>query len=256
MPAITVVKSTSKSIINATSGQSPTGFNTTTGNHLIVDINNVTFYANVSSFTDTRSNTWQTAIPAFTAARPGVPSFTCEGRELYAENITGGTDHQFTLTLSTTGHASFSVQETAGLKTSGSLDKQTSLVDISGTHGASHTGTATATTTQANELWHGFGFDTSADAHTFSVSAPWSTIGADQIIPNSSGIFGLIAASQVASGTGAAAFVYSENSAVDDQHGIGTSTWLGVDAGGSDAPRLFHGSSFNGVRSFGMGAVL
>lgn len=248
MSGITYVQGATKIISGATSGASP-ALSTTTGNTLIVDIVIAKQYANYSSIADTSSLTWTQSIAPFVTGTDGI-TFS-EGRELYNCNITGNASHTVTVTLDASGHGVFSVEEISGLLTSGALDQVSHTSEGSTTNNATHTCASTSTTSQANQLWHGFGFDNIKNAfHTYTVGAGWTQ---GQKV-NDAGASGIITGYQIVSSTGTPGFVYTDAGGSADYFAQATSTWNGLV--GADAPPLFRRTSNPGVRAYGFGSVL
>lgn len=221
--AISVVQSAIAQGNYPTATATTAGMTTTTGNLVILDNS---YNGAFSSNTDSVGNTpWLTAI-----AEINTTENSTSGRETYFNQITGNATHTFTLTLTSALIPTICAIEVTGQATSSPLDKVQSDAVTSGS--TTITGSNTATTTQADELLHGFGFDSFlTTTKTFAISAPWTldkTLG-DISAPNFRE--GLISASQVVSATGAYNFVFTKTSA-NDKNGIGISTWKAA-AGGS-----------------------
>jgi hypothetical protein len=146
---------------------------TTVGNTLIILIGN---YYSVSAYgfdlvtTDNKSNTWATST--IVDNYPTIVQGT-------AQITTGGASHQITVTPTAIGAGStggayyvFTVLEYSGLVTSSVLDKSAAQFQSSG---SAYSSTATAATTQADELLLGYNVELSTGM-TFTPDAPWTTV--------------------------------------------------------------------------------
>ena len=137
---------------------------TTARNELIVAVTD--YYANAQdgasfAITDSYHNTWKQAVDYQPGSRLIV---------YYAENITGGANHQITVTATIGAYIIVTAVEYAGLATSNSLD----VIATNRATGSSYTSTS-ATTTQGNELL--FGLHHVWNANTvFTPASPWSRI--------------------------------------------------------------------------------
>lgn len=119
--------------------------NTTTGNTILVSVTyNDDVTGNVSSITDTTSNSYA----KIAGGSSGGDTYT----ELwYAYNITGGTTPTITVNMSNANYHDFTItaREISGLMTTDPFDVKAEGAVSAGT---SHTSATTATTSQANEL--------------------------------------------------------------------------------------------------------
>lgn len=119
--------------------------NTTTGNLIVVAvIYNVGIPPNVSSITDSQSNTY-TRVLAKNISGRGVEVW-------YAKNITGGTTPTVTVNFNTQVKPAIAMREYSGLDTVSPLDVSLSQNNSAVT---SHSSGITGTTAQANELVFG-----------------------------------------------------------------------------------------------------
>lgn len=116
---------------------------TTSGNFIVAGLS----YTALSSFSDSKTNTWTTGVGPI--ANGGDSNL-----QKYAFNISGGTLHTLTANLGAAGnYCSICAVEYSGLTTTDPLDKSNTGT---GTSGSLDT-TATATTSQADELLIGSG---------------------------------------------------------------------------------------------------
>lgn len=126
-----------------------TGDITTTNGNLIVCTGS--HYADsLFAITDSKSNSYTTSIGELTSSADSNTHLT----QQYSNNITGGATHNFTWTFNTAGDVDFSCIEVSGQATTDVLDRTASKIDNSGT---SHTSSATANTTQNDEILVGAG---------------------------------------------------------------------------------------------------
>lgn len=221
--SIAVVQSVSAQSSN--SSALTTGAITTTAGNLII-LDGIWYGSTFTSFTDSKSNSWTTWPPGVIAN-----TLRAKANENYNGNLTSaGAGHTFTFNISAPSYIVIAATEVSGQDTTTPLDKTATKVNDTG-HNTTHTCTATATTSQANQLWHGFGGDDVQFAfHAFSISAPWG--GGQNRSDSAIGGQGIITGDQVVSATGTAAFVFADTGTLDDNFLMGTSTWNAAGGGG------------------------
>ena len=175
---------------------------TTARNELIVAVTD--YYANAQdgasfAITDSYHNTWKQAVDYQPGSRLIV---------YYAENITGGANHQITVTATIGAYIIVTAVEYAGLATVNSLD----VTATNRASGSTYTSTS-ATTTQASELLFGLHhvWNTST---AFTPASPWSQI---ETKPDGSGLHEQTTQDQVVSVVGSYASMGAEAPAADTQ---------------------------------------
>lgn len=142
---------------------------TTAGNTLVIMLNNyysMTAYSIVFAVSDSNTNTWATSTVV-----DNYPS-TVVG---YAPITTGGASHQVTVDVPAGGGGAyyiFTVLEYSGLVSSNVLDQTAGQFQSSG---SAYDSTATAATSQADELLIGYNAELSTTM-TFTPDAPWADI--------------------------------------------------------------------------------
>lgn len=142
---ISRVQSKSGQVSPATSVTVTFNSATTSGNLLVLCV--TSYYAGANAggtwtVSDNKGNTWSSATSSDTFSRIQI---------FYAENITGGSSHQVTLSVS--GIAAYMIAtavEYSGVATSSSLDQSGSAYTATNT--TSYTSPTTGTTSQADEL--------------------------------------------------------------------------------------------------------
>jgi hypothetical protein len=146
-----LVQTTPGSATGANTALSLTAFgsNTTTGNAIIVVVNETTALNGVVSITDTQLNTYA-RVDSGTFTDEAAATHDCE--IWIAQNITGGASNVVKVNHTSSGIAAIA-REYSGLATASASDK---VAHTTGTGTALSSG-ATATTTQANELVIGWG---------------------------------------------------------------------------------------------------
>lgn len=198
-------------VANITTGN----LTTTTGNLFVVNGCYHTLGGNFVSLTDSKSNTYTTAIGELTSASEAG----LRARQSYKENGTGGATHNWTLTIDTAGYPTMAVAEISDVKTTGSLDRTASKSDNTGTSGTS---TATSTTIQAEEMLIGSGCSCTANNATLTTTASGFTEDAN-IINSGGDHCGIVAAHRAVSATGSYEYTWSVDESVAGMIGmIGT----------------------------------
>lgn len=119
-------------------------FTSTSGNLLVVT---ASWYANqagpaATPISDSKGNTWTAAFAETTNGEGDAI------RQWYAKNISGGTSHTITFTLTGSGFPTICFSEISGAETEAPLDKTAVGTDTT----SPHTSPATATTAQADEI--------------------------------------------------------------------------------------------------------
>ena len=153
--------------VNSQSNSNPTNttgaIDTTGANFLVATLISNQGATGFTSFADSKGGTWQTAV-----------DWTANGgdfvRIMYAENPTVGTAHTFTLTYSGSVFTVVNVAAYSGMATSSTLDKTATGTGNS----TSLLTSATATTTQANELLIGGGTINAGTNSTFTAGASYT----------------------------------------------------------------------------------
>lgn len=141
----------------------------TAGNLIVVGVGDFTSGAtNVSSVTDNKSNTY-TRITGVDGVGNG-----CTLELWYAYNVTGGAGLVATANFTVNSRCTIIAQEFSGILTTDPLDKSSSLFQTPGT-GTTYTSTATAATTQADELVVGFVADANG-GHTYVAGSGYSNM--------------------------------------------------------------------------------
>lgn len=205
---ITFVQSGSATSSGATS-LTTAGITTTSGNFISAFGTSFTRTFSTTVGTQVADSKGNTFLGAWAGAQAG---------QFYAENITGGASHTFTLTPPGGSSAcSFGVMEFSGVDTSSSIDKTASASSTT----APRSSGATTTTSQASELLLGG----SAQSHltTFAYSSSTGGIWHDVALADSSPE-GLIVAWQVVSVTGAYNYKFTEGSTLVNA-GVGIATF-------------------------------
>lgn len=188
---------------------------TTNGSLFIVD---GCYYLQGNSFTsitDSKSNTYTTSSGEL------ISSGDSDGRarQVYKASGTGGAGHNFTLTLSGNGFLAIAAKEVTDALASGPLDREASKSDNSGTTGL--TSTATATTTQPQELLSGGACLGVAPAGTTAFTAQGGFTTDINLSHTSGGNQGILSAHKVETTTGAKTFTFDI-----DQSTSGTIGWV------------------------------
>lgn len=208
--------------INLSGGTSATtgAITVGSGNLLIGDVwasngNGASLHAQ-PAVSDSQTQTWATAIAQWASG---------QAEEDYVAAAAGGST-TFTLTLAGGGFGRIIVTEVTGQAAS-PLDKTSTLSD---TGVGPHTCTPTATTSQADELWHGAAADMVNNAfHTFTIGGSF-VVGAN--VPDSPSPLGGISGDYVVAAIGTAAFQFSDAASGSDLIQIMTSTWKAAAGGG------------------------
>jgi hypothetical protein len=189
---------------------------TTNGSLFIVSTSFCCVSGDFTSITDSKSNTYVNAVPAFNQD-------SAWARQDYIASGTGGASHTFTVNGTVNLFATISVHEVSGAAAS-PLDKIASNSIVVDT---SHTSTATTTTSQANELLVGAGGSTDTTTYTTDTGAGWTertNVATDA--NTEGGVFG----TRIVAATGTYAYTYTTGSSARSVSLI--STWKEAAAAG------------------------
>lgn len=182
------------------------------------------------AISDSRAQTWAPAIAQFNSA---------QHEEDYVASAAAGST-TFTITAAASTWGRLIITEVSGQAVS-PLDK-VSTKAASEAPGA-HICTATATTTQADELWHGMASDALGNAfHTFTIGGSF-IVGVN--VADSGSQLGGISGDYVVTSTGTAAFQFSDTATGADTFSMVTSTWKASAGGGGPTtyPQSVFGAS-------------
>lgn len=210
--AIAFVQKSECSFSGATSCTTP-AITSTTGNLFVA--NAVLYDGTFTSVTDSKSNTY-----VGTGVSSGIN--IQDVRQRYVANATGGGSHTFTLTTSGS-IAAFSTVEISGATTT-PLDQAKAGNDS----GTSHTTGATATTTQAAELFVGAAGLIGGATFATDTGAGWVE---RTNIPPSGGFVALLVGTKVVAATGTYAYTFTTSASVGTDQVISTWKELAAAAG-------------------------
>lgn len=142
--ALAHVQSIAKARVSGGTSATTGGVTTTSGNGVVV-IPTVYTGSAFSSVSDSKSNSWSTAVGPVSYNSAGTGST----RIMYNTNITGGASHTFSVNLGSSDYAVIGVIEFSGQEVGGSHDQTGS--NTTNTDATVESGT-TGTTTQADEI--------------------------------------------------------------------------------------------------------
>lgn len=202
---------------------------TTTGSLFVVDACYHTVGNNFVSITDSKSNTYATAIGELTSASESG----LRARQSYKENGTGGATHNWTLTMDGAGYPTLAVAEISDAKTTGAVDRTASKSDNTGTSGTS---SATSTTGQSEEIIMGSGCSCTANNATLTTTASGFTEDAN-IINSGGDHCGMVTAHRVVSAVNTYEYTWDADESVAGMIGMIGTYKEDIGAAATRAPR-------------------